>query len=193
MAVFWRSVICLATISSSMAIFIGGEQDVGSPLRVAQCRATCLERVSFLNHNFCHQNRQLVLNKNQKLSREKYRNDFYCPLLEISILSKDGTFTQKFRNPIFFPTSSAAHLLAKISFLVVRNYPTCNLFDDKVSRSLIFSTLHVKRKIGDDGSVHHVLLEFKMEYSACDSRGGLCGWMFEGQFKIVTLNFQSVL
>ncbi|KAF5302774.1 hypothetical protein FQA39_LY01954 [Lamprigera yunnana] len=46
MAVFWRTVICLATISSCMAIFIGGEQDVGSPLRVAQCRATCLERFS---------------------------------------------------------------------------------------------------------------------------------------------------
>lgn len=46
MAIFWRSVICLATVSSSLAIFIGGEQDVGSPLRVAQCRATCLERFS---------------------------------------------------------------------------------------------------------------------------------------------------
>lgn len=46
MAVFWRTVICLATISSSMAIFIGGEQDVGSPLRVAQCRASCLEKFS---------------------------------------------------------------------------------------------------------------------------------------------------
>lgn len=46
MSLFWRSVICFATMSSSMAIFIGGEQDVGSPLRVAQCRATCLERVS---------------------------------------------------------------------------------------------------------------------------------------------------
>lgn len=46
MSLFWRSVICFATMSSSMAIFIGGEQDVGSPLRVAQCRATCLERFS---------------------------------------------------------------------------------------------------------------------------------------------------
>lgn len=48
MALFWRSVVCLTTISSCLAIFIGGEQDVGSPLRVAQCRATCLERVSKL-------------------------------------------------------------------------------------------------------------------------------------------------
>lgn len=36
----------LAVFSASDAIFIGGEQDVASPLRVAQCRATCLERVS---------------------------------------------------------------------------------------------------------------------------------------------------
>lgn len=48
---FWRSVLCFATVSSSMAIFIGGEQDVGSPLRVAQCRATCLERVSPTSHH----------------------------------------------------------------------------------------------------------------------------------------------
>ncbi|EFA02234.2 uncharacterized protein LOC100141771 [Tribolium castaneum] len=46
MALFWRTVLGLASITSSMAIFIGGEQDVGSPLRVAQCRATCLERFS---------------------------------------------------------------------------------------------------------------------------------------------------
>lgn len=45
MALFWRTVLSLASITSCMAIFIGGEQDVGSPLRVAQCRATCLERV----------------------------------------------------------------------------------------------------------------------------------------------------
>lgn len=36
----------LFTISSSRGIFIGNEQDVGSPLRVAQCRSTCLERFS---------------------------------------------------------------------------------------------------------------------------------------------------
>lgn len=35
-------------VSACKGIFIGGEQDVGSPLRVAQCRATCLERVSSL-------------------------------------------------------------------------------------------------------------------------------------------------
>lgn len=48
MALFWRSLVCLATLTSCLGIFIGGEQDVGSPLRVAQCRATCLERVSRL-------------------------------------------------------------------------------------------------------------------------------------------------
>lgn len=47
MAMFWRTLISLTTITSCMGIFIGGEQDVGSPLRVAQCRATCLEKVSF--------------------------------------------------------------------------------------------------------------------------------------------------
>lgn len=36
----------LAVLPTSEAIFIGGEQDVASPLRVAQCRATCLERFS---------------------------------------------------------------------------------------------------------------------------------------------------
>lgn len=44
----WISV-CLVSafvLQTTKAIFIGGEQDVGSPLRVAQCRATCLERVS---------------------------------------------------------------------------------------------------------------------------------------------------
>lgn len=46
MAEFWFYVVSLATMSSCMAIFTGGETDVGSPLRVAQCRATCLERVS---------------------------------------------------------------------------------------------------------------------------------------------------
>lgn len=33
--------------TTATAIFLGHEQDVGSPLRVAQCRATCLERVSY--------------------------------------------------------------------------------------------------------------------------------------------------
>lgn len=33
--------------TTATAIFLGHEQDVGSPLRVAQCRATCLERFSF--------------------------------------------------------------------------------------------------------------------------------------------------
>lgn len=43
----WQSAIVLTTITSCLGIFIGGgEQDVGSPLRVAQCRATCLERFS---------------------------------------------------------------------------------------------------------------------------------------------------
>lgn len=46
MAMMWRLFVCFATLSSCRGIFIGGEQDVGSPLRVAQCRATCLERVS---------------------------------------------------------------------------------------------------------------------------------------------------
>lgn len=46
MAQFWFYILSLTTVSSCMAIFTGGEQDVGSPLRVAQCRATCLERVS---------------------------------------------------------------------------------------------------------------------------------------------------
>nr|CAH7765948.1 unnamed protein product [Callosobruchus chinensis] len=45
MALFRRSLVCFATVASCMGIFIGGEQDVASPLRVAQCRATCLERV----------------------------------------------------------------------------------------------------------------------------------------------------
>ncbi|XP_017784940.1 PREDICTED: uncharacterized protein LOC108568386 [Nicrophorus vespilloides] len=36
----------LAIFSSTTAMFLGHEQDVGSPLRVAQCRATCLERFS---------------------------------------------------------------------------------------------------------------------------------------------------
>ncbi|GLV36060.1 forked end [Carabus blaptoides fortunei] len=43
--------ICLTlgavlAVKMTTAIFIGGEQDVASPLRVAQCRATCLERFS---------------------------------------------------------------------------------------------------------------------------------------------------
>ncbi|XP_022920572.1 uncharacterized protein [Onthophagus taurus] len=46
MSLFWRTVLAFATVSSTMAILIGGEQDVASPLRVAQCRATCLERFS---------------------------------------------------------------------------------------------------------------------------------------------------
>ncbi|XP_045478893.1 uncharacterized protein LOC123683930 [Harmonia axyridis] len=46
MAIMWRLFVCFATFSSCRGIFIGGEQDVGSPLRVAQCRATCLERFS---------------------------------------------------------------------------------------------------------------------------------------------------
>ncbi|VEN39958.1 unnamed protein product, partial [Callosobruchus maculatus] len=45
MALFKRSLVCFATVASCMGIFIGGEQDVASPLRVAQCRATCLERI----------------------------------------------------------------------------------------------------------------------------------------------------
>lgn len=48
MAQFWFYIVSLTTVSSCMAIFTGGEQDVGSPLRVAQCRATCLERVRLL-------------------------------------------------------------------------------------------------------------------------------------------------
>lgn len=51
MAQFWFYVLSLTTISSGMAIFTGGETDVGSPLRVAQCRATCLERVSSIFEN----------------------------------------------------------------------------------------------------------------------------------------------
>lgn len=44
----WISVFIASAmvLQNARAIFIGGEQDVGSPLRVAQCRATCLERVS---------------------------------------------------------------------------------------------------------------------------------------------------
>ncbi|XP_066245817.1 uncharacterized protein [Euwallacea similis] len=39
--------LVLSTLSMCGAIFAGGEQDIASPLRVAQCRATCLEK--FLN------------------------------------------------------------------------------------------------------------------------------------------------
>lgn len=48
MATSWIYIYVLTAFSlqTARAIFIGGEQDVGSPLRVAQCRATCLERVS---------------------------------------------------------------------------------------------------------------------------------------------------
>ncbi|CAG9854695.1 unnamed protein product [Phyllotreta striolata] len=42
---FGRSLVCLV-ILRSLDVFVGGAQDVGSPLRVAQCRATCLERFS---------------------------------------------------------------------------------------------------------------------------------------------------
>ncbi|XP_060531253.1 uncharacterized protein LOC132704929 isoform X2 [Cylas formicarius] len=43
-----RNMLILLSLimSSCRGIFIGGEQDVASPLRVAQCRATCLERFS---------------------------------------------------------------------------------------------------------------------------------------------------
>ncbi|KAG5888236.1 hypothetical protein JTB14_014480 [Gonioctena quinquepunctata] len=51
MALFRRSLVCLATLTSCMGIFIGGEQEVGSPLRVAQCRATCLERFANVGPN----------------------------------------------------------------------------------------------------------------------------------------------
>ncbi|XP_072403325.1 uncharacterized protein [Diabrotica undecimpunctata] len=44
MAIFERLVICLVALTSPTSNFIGASQDVGSPLRVAQCRATCLER-----------------------------------------------------------------------------------------------------------------------------------------------------
>lgn len=37
--------LVIATLSICDGIFIGGEQDIASPLRVAQCRATCLEKV----------------------------------------------------------------------------------------------------------------------------------------------------
>lgn len=44
----WISVFIITStvFLQTTAIYIGGEPDVGSPLRVAQCRATCLERVS---------------------------------------------------------------------------------------------------------------------------------------------------
>lgn len=43
---FSAAVLLVVFCRTSFAIFVGGEQDVGSPLRVAQCRATCLERFS---------------------------------------------------------------------------------------------------------------------------------------------------
>ncbi|CAH1104868.1 unnamed protein product [Psylliodes chrysocephalus] len=46
MARLGRSVICFVIFTFCMSVFIGAAQDVGSPLRVAQCRATCLERFS---------------------------------------------------------------------------------------------------------------------------------------------------
>lgn len=42
----WMCLV-LSTLSICQAIFVGGEQDIASPLRVAQCRATCLEKVTF--------------------------------------------------------------------------------------------------------------------------------------------------
>ncbi|XP_057655152.1 uncharacterized protein LOC130893242 [Diorhabda carinulata] len=44
MAFFRQSVLCFLTLTSCLRYFIGASQDVGSPLRVAQCRATCLQR-----------------------------------------------------------------------------------------------------------------------------------------------------
>lgn len=40
------SVWCLVLLSGSSGTFISGEEAIGSPLRVAQCRAQCLQTVS---------------------------------------------------------------------------------------------------------------------------------------------------
>ncbi|KAL1505544.1 hypothetical protein ABEB36_005087 [Hypothenemus hampei] len=40
---FWMFLV-LSTLAICEAVFVGGDQDIASPLRVAQCRATCLEK-----------------------------------------------------------------------------------------------------------------------------------------------------
>jgi hypothetical protein len=40
------SVLWLVLLSGSSGTFINGEEAIGSPLRVAQCRAQCLQTVS---------------------------------------------------------------------------------------------------------------------------------------------------